>query len=167
MNSFVARGRALNGRHVLFAFVGFFATVFAVDGFMIYQAVSTFGGIDTPDAYRKGLTYNERIARGAEQSREGWGDKTEVLIAPKRLRVALRDRSGGGVTGKTIVVELERPATTRYDLELSLGETAPGVYEAPLPAAVGEGTWIVDVSAFDMGASSPAYEARRRLWIAP
>lgn len=160
--------RTLSGRHVLLAFLAFFATVFAVDGIMIYQALSTFGGLDTPDAYRKGLAYNQRIAREATQSLAGWQDKVEVLQAPKRLHVELHDRSGSAVAGKTLVATVTRPATDRFDLTLTLGELAAGTYEAPLPAAL-EGAWIVDISAFEAGAQSPepAYETRSRLWITP
>src|SRR4030095_4953152 len=41
----------LKGRHVLFTLVGFFAVCVAVDGFMIYSALSTFGGVDNVNAY--------------------------------------------------------------------------------------------------------------------
>jgi len=161
-------GRTLSGRHVLLTFLAFFATVFAVDGFMIYQAVSTFGGIETPDAYRKGVAYNQTIARGAEQSLEGWQDEVEVLQAPQRLRVRLQDRSRSAVSGKTLVATLGRPATDRFDETLTLSEVATGTYEAPLPTAH-EGAWIVDISAFEPGgqSASPAYQTRRRLWITP
>lgn len=160
--------QALNGRHVLLTFLAFFATIFVVNGIMIYQALSTFGGLDTPDAYRKGLAYNQTIAREAAQSLAGWQDKVEVLQAPKRLRVQLHDRSGSAVAGKRLVATVARPATDRFDLTLTLGELAAGIYEASLPAAL-EGAWIVDISAFEAGAQSPepAYQTRSRLWITP
>ena len=159
--------RALNGRHVLLTFIAFFVIVFAVNGFMIYQAVSTFGGVDNADAYREGLAYNQRIARDAEQSLQGWQDEIDIVPSPQRLRVRLNDRSGSAVAGKRLVATLERPATNRFDLTLTLSEQAPGTYEAPIPTAH-EGTWIADISAFQPGVQSapPAYEARRRLWIA-
>jgi nitrogen fixation protein FixH len=159
--------RTLSGRHVLLTFLAFFATVFAVDGFMIYQAVSTFGGIETPDAYRKGVAYNQTIAKGAEQLLEGWQDEIEILQGPQRLRVHLQDRLGSAVAGKMLVATVGRPATDRFDLTLALSEVAAGTYEATLPAAH-EGAWIVDISAFDtsVGSAPPAYQARRRLWIA-
>ena len=49
----------------------------------------------------------------------------------------------------------------------TLTEVAPGQYEAPLPEA-GEGSWIVDLSVYDGGASTePLYQTRRRVWIKP
>jgi len=156
----------MRGGHVLMIFVGFFAVVFVVDGFMIYQAVSTFGGIETPDAYRKGVAYNESIAKDAQQSLLGWKDDVKVSGAPRKLQVALRDKGDTPIAGKRLTATVGRPATDRYDVTLDLNETSPGLYEAALPGA-GGGTWIVDLSAYDGGSGEPVYQARRRAWIGP
>lgn len=159
--------RRMRGGHVLMILVGFFAVVVAVDGFMIYQAVSTFGGVETPDAYRKGVAYNESIARDTLQSQLGWKDEIKVSNAPHRLQVALRDKGDELIAGKRVVATVGRPATDRYDVTLTLNEISPGLYEAALPGA-GGGTWIVDLSAYDGGSSGePVYQARRRAWIGP
>ena len=47
---------------MLLIFIGFFVTVFLVNGLMVYDALSTFGGLETPDAYRKGLAPIEQHA---------------------------------------------------------------------------------------------------------
>lgn len=159
--------RRIRGHHVLMILVAFFATIATVDGFMIYRAVSTFGGVETPDAYRKGVAYNESIAKDAQQSVLGWKDEIKVVGAPHRLQVALRDKGESAVAGKRVVATVGRPATDRYDVTLTLAETAPGLYEAAFPDA-GGGTWIVDLSAYDSGSSGdPVYQARRRAWIGP
>jgi nitrogen fixation protein FixH len=52
-------------------------------------------------------------------------------------------------------------------MTLNLAEIAPGLYEAALQNVV-EGTWLVDLSAYDGDSSTePAYQARRRAWIKP
>jgi nitrogen fixation protein FixH len=56
------RQQGLRGGHVLGAFLGFFATVFVVNGALIYSAISTYSGLVANEPYRKGLQYNERIA---------------------------------------------------------------------------------------------------------
>jgi len=161
--------RALNGRHVLFGLIGFFAVVFAVNGIMVYKAESTFGGLDTPDAYRKGLAYNERVAAAEAQAKLGWTDKVAYLPETKRMRVSLTDASGGSVTGLTISAQLQRPATNRFDHEIFLTQTGPGTYEADV-AALDAGWWTVDLTA-RKGAGDQKdaahYESRRRLWIKP
>lgn len=157
----------MRGGHVLMILVGFFGAIVAVDGFMVYRAVSTFGGVETPDAYRKGVAYNESIAKDAQQSLLGWSDKVTIGGSPQRLQVSLRDKSEAAVAGKHMVATLGRPATDRYDQTLTLSETAPGIYETALPAT-SEGTWIIDLSAYDGGSSGePVYQARRRAWIGP
>ena len=60
--------QGLRGRHVLWVFLGFFATVFVVNGAMIYSAVSTYSGLVANEPYRKGLHYNERIAAAERQA---------------------------------------------------------------------------------------------------
>lgn len=158
----------IRGAHVLWLMLGFFALIITADATMIYNAISTFGGVDNTNAYRDGLAYNQRIARETTQALTGWQDEIEVLHAPPRLRVNLRDRSGAAVTGKRLVATVARPATNRFDLTLPLTELAAGSYEAALPAAH-EGSFIVDISAFAAGslAAEPVYQTRRRLWIKP
>ncbi len=140
----------MRGAHVLVIFIGFYVTIFIVDGFMVYKALSTFGGIETDDAYRKGVAYNEAIAKDAQQSLLGWKDDIKVIGAPHRLQVVLRDKADAPVAAKRLVATVGRPATDRYDVTLNLAETAPGIYEVALPTA-GEGTYIVDLSAYDGG----------------
>jgi nitrogen fixation protein FixH len=145
---------------------GFFATIVAVDGFMIYQAVTTFGGLES-DAYRKGLSYNERIERQEEQASIGWNDEVSVAGTPARLRVVLTDHDKDGVAGQRLVAKVGRPTTDRFDKVLNLAETGAGVYEAAIGEMIG-GAWIVDISAYS-GADDavPSYQARRRIWIGP
>ncbi len=88
----------LKGRHVLFAFLGFFAVFASVDIFMIYRALSTFGGVDNVNAYRDGLAYNSRIAQGEQQDKAGWHDSLEVLPAPQRLRLSILNSDGRPVS---------------------------------------------------------------------
>lgn len=161
-----SRGRRLHGRHVLMILVGFFATIVAVDGFMIYQAVTTFGGLETNDAYRKGLHYNDRIERQVAQSASGWSDTVSVVGVPAKLRVVLHGRDKETIAGRSLRARVGRPATNRYDMNLDLVETAPGLYEARLGDEIAGGTWIVDVSAFNASTDNdPAYQARSRIWI--
>jgi nitrogen fixation protein FixH len=160
--------RGVRGAHVLWGMLAFFAVIIAADSTMIYKALSTFGGVDDANAYRDGVEYNMRIARDAEQSRLGWQDDVETLGSPQRLRVTLRDSRGEAVSGKKLVARIGRPATTRFDETLDLTEVASGLYEIPLTAAR-EGSWIVDLSAFEprTGSNVPVYQMRRRVWIKP
>lgn len=161
--------RKLSGRHVLGAMVAFFGVIIIADATMIYQAVSTFGGVDNRNAYRDGLAYNARIAREAQQDALGWTDTVELTPDPARIRVSLKDAAGGTPGALRVEATLGRPATDAADVTLRLGEATSGVFEAPLARAPEAGTWIATVRAFaaDGVSEEPVFEVRRRLWIAP
>lgn len=162
-------GHTINGRHVLFGLIAFFAIVFIADAYLIYKAVSTFGGLETDDAYRKGLAYNDRIAAADTQAKAGWRDQLEYLAQTKRLRIALLDRDGAGVSGLTITASIGRPATNRFDRELSFVQTGHGTYEAAVPT-IESGWWTVGMLATRSARdhrNATVYEAKRRLWIKP
>ena len=162
-----AKTGGIRGGHVLAAMLAFFAVIIVADTTMIYKALTTFGGVDNPNAYRQGVAYNQRIARNAQQSLIGWQEEIVAVGAPERLRATLRDHASSPVGGKKVTATFGRPATNRFDAALDLTEVAPGQYEVQLPQA-GEGSWIVDLNVYDGGASTePLYQARRRVWIKP
>jgi nitrogen fixation protein FixH len=165
----VSAPRGLTGWHVLFALIGFFGVVFAVNFIMIYLAQTTFGGLDTNDAYRKGLNYNERIAAAAAQHKLGWRNSVAYVPEGRRLRVSLTDAAGAAVPGLAVTAVVQRPATNRFDRELALEQTGAGTYEAALPE-LEPGWWTVEITA-RKGApeqqEAARYESRQRLWIKP
>jgi nitrogen fixation protein FixH len=156
----------LRGSHVLTAFLAFFATVFLVDGLMIFRAVTTFGGLETTDAYRKGLAYNSRIAKGEAQARLGWRDKVAYVALAQRVRVDLTDSAGASVPGLALTGEIGRPATDRFDRQLAFTQTGPVTYEADA-AGLEPGWWMVEIAARKQGGAEPLYEGRTRIWIKP
>jgi len=161
-----AHVRTLSGRHVLYGFIGFFAIIFAADSFMIYKAVTTFGGLETNDAYRKGLAYNARIAVAQAQAKRGWHDRLDYVPGTERLRLSLVDRDGAGVSGLAVSAQLGRPATDQFDRTIALSQTGPGVYEAQVPS-IEAGWWRVQITAQRQTEGEVLYQARRRLWIKP
>ena len=160
--------RGLRGAQVLLIFIGFFMTVFLVNGVMIYKAHSTFGGLETPDAYGKGLAYNERIAKGAAQEQRGWHGSLAYVPETHRVRVEIIDPAGAGVPGLVLSGEIGRPATDRFDRRLDFTQTGPGTYEADA-AGLEPGWWTLDIEARkSAGAGAEVlYEAKERLWIKP
>jgi nitrogen fixation protein FixH len=160
--------RPLTGRHVLTTLIVFFGVIFVADGIMIYKAITTFGGLDTSDAYRKGLAYNDRIAAERAQAARGWQDKIAFDGDTRRLRVALNDTTGIPVSGRFLTAHLQRPATDRFDHELRLKQTGPGTYEASA-SELDTGWWTMrlQVHGDPAGDGDVLYESRRRLWIKP
>lgn len=160
------RSGGLTGLHVLAIFIGFFLVVFVVNGVMVYKAESTFGGLDTDDAYRKGLAYNERIASADAQAALGWRDRVDYVPETRRLRVSLTDKAGAGIAGLDVSAQIQRATTNRFDNEVVLEQTGPSTYEADL-AELDPGWWTVELSARRGKETAAVYEARRRLWIKP
>jgi nitrogen fixation protein FixH len=159
------RQQGLRGRHVLWVLLGFFAAVFAVNGAMIYSAVSTYSGLVANEPYRKGLHYNERIAAAERQVQLGWTDALQVG-RDGLVRMSLSDADGRPVQGMRVAGMLGRPSTNRHDVVLQLVEGEPGQYEARI-SALAEGNWLVSLDVRANEAADPIYRTRRRIWLKP
>ena len=62
----------LTGRMVLLCLVGFFGVVFGVNGILVHEALSTFGGVDTDSAYQAGRMFEQDVAMAkAQDARTG------------------------------------------------------------------------------------------------
>lgn len=155
----------LNGRHVLFAFVGFFGIVFAVNATFLFKALSTYSGVVSNEPYRKGLAYNERIAADERQSRLGWQDELSI-VRDGAIAVKLRDAEQAPVDGLTVTATIGRPTTAQFDRPLTLAQTGAGTYAAKA-GALDEGSWLVTIEARQAGANDPVYRARKRIWLKP
>jgi nitrogen fixation protein FixH len=160
------RAQGLQGRHVLAGLLAFFAVVFAANGAMIYEALSTYSGLVANEPYRKGLHYNERIAADERQARLGWQHTINARI-DGHVDFSLAQSDGSPVRGLKVKGVLGRPSTNRLDHQLALAETAPGRYEGEA-TGLAEGNWIITLEAFaDPDAPEPVYRARSRLWLKP
>ncbi len=126
----VNRFGALTGRRVLFGFAGFFGIVFAVNGFFIYKALSTFDGVEIEGAYQKGRAYNHLLERMDEQRRLGWQAtiSTDTAPAGTRLQVTFARADGSALTGLDVEGTFWRPVASGADRRQPLAETASGIY---------------------------------------
>jgi nitrogen fixation protein FixH len=159
------RRRGLQGWHVFVGFLAFFGTVFAVNGALIYEAVSTHTGLVANEPYRKGLAYNTRIDADERQARLGWTETLDVTPDGHVTFVLVRT-DGSAVRGLRIEGVLGRPATNRQDVRLALVEIEPGRYEARVER-ITEGSWLIALEAREQARVEPIYRMRRRLWIKP
>ncbi len=151
----------IEGRHVLFALFAFFGLMFIVNGIFLYYAVGTFNGFETRDAYRRGLTYNERIASEAAQTVRGWKPQVHYEAKAQTLNVHVHDKQGKGVTGLAISGLVRHPVTDKQDHEVKFHEIAPARYSAPLELPPGQ--WIFAGKATRPGGT--AFRFKQRLWV--
>jgi nitrogen fixation protein FixH len=145
--------------------LAFFGAVFAVNGWLIYAAVSTHTGLVANEPYRKGLAYNERIAAAERQAKLGWFEQLE-FGRDGRILLTLAQPDSRPVHGLMVEGVLGRPASNRQDVMLRFIETAPGHYQALAPG-MPAGSWLITLEARQSDGAEPIFRLRRRLWLKP
>ena len=136
-------GAPLTGAKVLAILLAFFGVMFAVNGFMMFEAISTFRGEVTDHPYERGLAYNSQIAAAEAQTQRHW--KADITLASGALSASLHDAQGAVLTGLDLTARFAAPADVKRDQHLTLIETGPGFYVAsPLPA---NGAWDLELTA--------------------
>ena len=158
----------ITGKHVLIAMLSFFGIIIAVNAVMMRLAVSTHTGVVAENTYRKGVKYNDEIAAAERMELLGWRNQMALAPTGDKLSIDIRDKDGNAVKGLSIKATLGRPASERYDLELTLNETAGGTYEANMPAREA-GTYVASIEAIDPAREQDGilYRAKERLWLKP
>lgn len=159
---------SLTGWHALTGFAGFFAVVFLANGVMLYFALATHSGVETADAYRRGLAYNARIADGEAQLARGWKQAVQVERRLGQVEVEMTNADGHGVSGLRLAGVIGRPATGEYDRRLVFRETGRGKYVADA-GAMAAGNWILALEALELQreGESAVHRTKRRLWLTP
>jgi nitrogen fixation protein FixH len=135
--------RKITGRMVLFGFIAFFGVIAAVNGVFMYLALSTWPGLTTEDAYKKGIAYNHTLDEAAQQKKLGWVSAVK-LDADGGLQVTMTARDGSPLDGANVEAALSRPLGDETVEKMALSETAPGQYAARFPAPQ-PGRWKADI----------------------
>ncbi|HEV7283815.1 MAG TPA: FixH family protein, partial [Kaistia sp.] len=140
MNATAAPSRS---RWIPWAFVGGFIVVLPANAIMVTFAMSSWTGLDTRDAYRKGLAYNRTLAAERQQAALGW--QGTAVWRDGQVAVEIADRHGDPVTAATVRADFVRPTAEGHDVSVDLGEIGGGRYAAAvdLPLA---GLWDVRVT---------------------
>ncbi len=156
--------KKFTGKKVLMWFVGFFLVVFAANGIMAYIALGTWGGLETKDAYRKGITYNDVIAAAEEQKKSGW--VISLVHSPKSMQ---GDRIGVTISWPKmdaaptkVKAQVGRAVTDAYDQEITLIKSADNLYTAPI-ALPNAGQWNVTILVKRQ--EGPIYQLKDKFFI--
>ncbi len=122
-------------------FVAGFLVVLAVNGTMIWAALSTFGGLATADYYDRGRTYNETLAAAADMETLGWQAEAQATSLGNgrfSIVVSLVGSDGAPVTGADLLASFVRPASEADDFQVALLPRQDGVWSAEItPPATG------------------------------
>lgn len=141
------RPRELTGRAVLLYLVGFFAIIFAVNGWLVQAATSTFGGLETPSSYKAGLMFESEVARAERQQALHWhvdGKLTRDRKGEAVLDISVRDAQGAPVTGLSADATLAHPADARLDQIIHLVKSGAGAFHGEARSRSGQWELIVD-----------------------
>jgi len=143
----ITSGRPITGRMVLTWLLMFFGVIIAVNGAFVYFALNSWPGLSTEQAYEDGLAYNKTLDAAKLQQDLGWKTLLE-LGANEQLTVRIFDKSGALVTDLSPTAQVGRAIHENEDRTLSLKETAPGTYTAPV-AGLASGRWKVELRVLD------------------
>lgn len=157
---------ASRSRWIPWAFVAFFGVVLAANVTMIVIAMTTWPGLETQQAYQRGLAYDEALAAAAAQAALGWQVEFAFEQTGERagtVRLDLADRFGNTLQHAEVQVAFVRPTHDGYDLVVDLPHHYGGRYlrEIELPLA---GQWEARVHIVERDGE---YRLRERIYLKP
>jgi len=158
------------GRRILVGLGAFFLSVFAANGVMVFYALSTFDGVETDDAYRKGRAYNHVLEADAAQTALGWTTnietKSSILADGVSIyaTVTVATNDGEAATLRDPVLTFWRPTVQGMDEQIEIIAAGDGSYQGAVRLAQ-PGNWIVRLNAET--AEGAPYVHEERLFISP
>lgn len=141
-----AGGRRWTGLTILLTLLVFFGVVFAVNGAMIFAAISTMTGVDTDSAYQAGRMFEHDVAMARAQDARHWQVDAKVTAAAdgeRRVVVAARDAFGRPLNGMALAVTFERPTDRRLDRAVRVAEDSPGNFHGSADIAAGQWDLVI------------------------
>lgn len=146
MEQLAENKKPITGWHVLAGFIGFFVLILTANGIMTYFALGTWQGVETEDAYVKGLNYNRQLEQAQIQKNSSWKisfDHLPRLQNGDRISVAIAyPDSDAGVA--SVSAEFKRPIEKGHDFKVNLAHQGNQVYAAPVTFAL-KGNWKIHV----------------------
>ena len=153
-------------RWIPWAFVAFFGVVLAINATMIVVAMATWPGLQTRQAYQRGLAHDQAVAAAAAQAALGWqvefafeqtGPRTGTVL------VDLADRFGSTLKDAMVQVAFVRPTHGGYDLVVDLPHHYGGRYLQEIELRLA-GQWEARVHIMERGGE---YRLRERIYVQP
>ncbi len=143
-----ASARPVTGRMVLLCLVGFFGVVIGVNAVLIRAAVTTFGGLETPNAYQAGLAYEQEIEAAHAQDALHWRVNAGVHPAGGEtvIDIEARDEAGRPLAGLGATATLVHPVDARTDQPVTLHEDKTGHFTGSAALAAGQWELTIELS---------------------
>lgn len=133
--------------------------VFAVNGYMVYDAVSTFPGAAGTDGFNLSNEYKRVLATAHQQAAVGW--QIEASVTATRYPVLLlTDRNGAPLTVAAIDAQAERPVGPADTTVLAFRSVGDGRFQAD--KSLFSGQWDIMLT---LRADGRVYIATRRIMV--
>ncbi|MBG53820.1 MAG: hypothetical protein CML99_15565 [Rhodobiaceae bacterium] len=141
------------GRHAVIGFGLFFFAIFAANGIMVFYALSTFDGVETDNAYRKGRAYNHVLEAEAAQAALGWTVTLDVTADTGggkdghqvQATAIFKDLDGEPLDLERVELSFWRPTAEGMDTSTAMRMHTSGIYEADITLAEA-GNWIARIT---------------------
>ena len=149
-----------------YGFVAFFGVVLLANALMIWIAFATWTGLETDDAYQKGLAYNRTLDEAAAQAALGWEVDLELAQKDERtlaLDLVLEGPHGDLIEDAVVSAAFVRPTHEGYDQLVTIPHRYGGEYESlvELPLA---GQWELHLT---IAAAGELWRETRRVYLRP
>ena len=134
--------------------LAFFAVIFAVNGVLVHEALSTFGGVDTESSYKAGQLFEREVANARAQQGRHWQIDAKVTRAADGtavLDIVARDAGGVPLAGMTASAAFERPTDRRLDRAVAVNEIGSGHFRGGA-ANMAAGQWDLVIELARQGA---------------
>lgn len=160
----------IKGHHFLIGLICFFGMIFLVNGVLAYFALTTFDGIENPQANRNGKNFKEIQQNAQAQVALGWQTEfdTQVETIGDTLALTviatLKDDTQTPLDGLTTTIALWHPTTQKMDVTRPMTPLGNGQYRASLP--LGQfGNWNLRIIAGNM--TTQKYSHQKRIFLKP
>lgn len=142
-------GFRLTGWHVLAGLLSFFALVLLANGVMIYNAATTWTGLEADRATAHGLDWNAELDRARAQKQRNW--QVDFTAAPTGDIAVIYHEGTGQLAGVAAVeVHYRHPINATLDQKISaIPGYQPGQWRASPDVALVPGQWDIALTARD------------------
>lgn len=137
-----------DAKYIPYLIIGFFVLFIGILSVMTYVATHHYSGVMTKETYRRGLDYNETLAKAAKQEALGWKGSFTYTVKEQRANIIfmLRDKQNAPISDASVIAVFFRPTQQGNDVRFSLTSVGDGKYVGTTTLAW-QGQWQVTISA--------------------
>ncbi len=136
--------KILTGRKVLIILLISFGIVFAVNGYMVYLAMSEFRNVKIQNTYQRGRTFQKSAEEQVQQNQLGWSvrvDSARLGASQKVITMTVLDQDNQPIEGVNINAHVENPVNESGDRPVLMSSSEPGIFQGAIEN-LHDGQWV-------------------------